>query len=216
MKVSRSGHRGRTRDHGEIRSRILDAAEKCLLEYGYEARLHALIAKRAGLSRPTVYKHVGDQTAIIEALFHREFLRFGELLVPIFAGSVDPRKGFVAAIVRIVQHGRQHPLLQKGLRESPEHVLPYLTVKARPFIDQTTMLLSPYIRQAFTETELASVDVRSTAEWCFRIAASLLVTPGVVETVSDAQLGAFIGDLLSVSAVVSAGTPDALPVSGAG
>ncbi|YCU71858.1 TetR/AcrR family transcriptional regulator [Mycobacteroides abscessus] len=201
MKVSRSSHRGRTRDHGEIRRRILDAAEECLLEHGYEARLHALIAKKAGLSRPTVYKHVGDQAAIIEALFHREFLRFGEMLEPVFAAAKNPRTGFIDAIVRIVQHGRHHPLLQKGLKENPEQVLPYLTVKARPFIDQTTILLAPYFRQLLTEEQLASINVKAIAEWSFRIAASLLVTPGVVETQTDEQLGDFIGNLLKVSAI---------------
>lgn len=201
MKVSRSSHRGRTRDHGEIRRRILDAAEECLLEHGYEARLHALIAKKAGLSRPTVYKHVGDQAAIIEALFHREFLRFGEMLEPVFAAAKNPRTGFIDAIVRIVQHGRHHPLLQKGLKENPEQVLPYLTVKARPFIDQTTILLAPYFRQLLTEEQLASINVKAVAEWSFRIAASLLVTPGVVETQTDEQLGDFIGNLLKVSAI---------------
>ncbi|AMU24953.1 Putative TetR-family transcriptional regulator [Mycobacteroides abscessus] len=201
MKVSRSSHRGRTRDHGEIRRRILDAAEECLLEHGYEARLHALIAKKAGLSRPTVYKHVGDQAAIIEALFHREFLRFGEMLEPVFAAAKNPRTGFIDAIVRIVQHGRHHPLLQKGLKENPEQVLPYLTVKARPFIDQTTILLAPYFRQLLTDEQLASINVKAAAEWSFRIAASLLVTPGVVETQTDEQLGDFIGNLLKVSAI---------------
>ncbi|AGM27633.1 putative TetR-family transcriptional regulator [Mycobacteroides abscessus] len=201
MKVSRSSHRGRTRDHGEIRRRILDAAEECLLEHGYEARLHALIAKKAGLSRPTVYKHVGDQAAIIEALFHREFLRFGEMLEPVFATAKNPRTGFIDAIVRIVQHGRHHPLLQKGLKENPEQVLPYLTVKARPFIDQTTILLAPYFRQLLTDEQLASINVKAAAEWSFRIAASLLVTPGVVETQTDEQLGDFIGNLLKVSAI---------------
>lgn len=201
MKVSRSSHRGRTRDHGEIRRRILDAAEECLLEHGYEARLHALIAKKAGLSRPTVYKHVGDQAAIIEALFHREFLRFGEMLEPVFAAAKNPRTGFIDAIVRIVQHGRHHPLLQKGLKENPEQVLPYLTVKARPFIDQTTILLAPYFRQLLTDEQLASINVKASAEWSFRIAASLLVTPGVVETQTDEQLGDFIGNLLKVSAI---------------
>lgn len=203
MKVSRSHHRGRTRDHSEIRRRILDAAEECLLEHGYEARLHALIAKKAGLSRPTVYKHVGDQSAIIEALFHREFLRFGEMLAPVFASATTPRTGFIDAIVRIVQHGRHHPLLQKGLKENPEQVLPYLTVKARPFIDQTTTLLAPYFRTMLTDEQLATINVKAAAEWSFRIAASLLVTPGVVETQTDEQLGDFLGNLLTVSVITA-------------
>ena len=49
------------------RARILDAAAQCLTAGGLgSARLHTAIASLAGLSRPTVYKHVGDQDAIIE------------------------------------------------------------------------------------------------------------------------------------------------------
>ncbi|SKW25488.1 TetR family transcriptional regulator [Mycobacteroides abscessus subsp. abscessus] len=65
--------------------------------------------------------------------------------------------------MRIVQHGRHHPLLQKGLKENPEQVLPYLTVKARPFIDQTTILLAPYFRQLLTDEQLASINVKAAA-----------------------------------------------------
>lgn len=206
MKVSRSSHRGRTRDHAEIRRRILDAAEECLLEYGYDARLHALIAKKAGLSRPTVYKHVGDQSAIIEALFYREVARFGELLEPVFSTAQELRPGFVEAIVRVVQHGRHHPLLQKGLKENPEQLLPYFTTNARPFIDQTTMLLAPYFRRMMTDAQLAMFNPRAAAEWGFRIVASLLVTPGVVDTQTDEQLRKFIDSLLTVSVITDADT----------
>src|SRR5689334_16824710 len=41
-----------------IRERILDAATQCLLDEGLDARLHAMIAERAGISRPTVYKYI--------------------------------------------------------------------------------------------------------------------------------------------------------------
>lgn len=92
-------------------------------------------------------------------------------------------------------------MLQKGLKENPEQVLPYLTVKARPFIDQTTVLLAPYFRKLLTDEQLAVIDVKAAAEWSFRIAASLLVTPGVVATQTDEQLGDFIGNLLTVSAI---------------
>jgi AcrR family transcriptional regulator len=57
----------------QIRARVLAAAQECLLEGGFGAsRLHSSIARRAGLSRPTVYKYAGDQDSIISALILRE------------------------------------------------------------------------------------------------------------------------------------------------
>ena len=66
----------------QIRARILDAATECLLEVGVTGRLHTQIAQRAGLSRPTVYKYVGDQSAILQAVFDREFEVFWRTVVP--------------------------------------------------------------------------------------------------------------------------------------
>src|SRR5262245_402855 len=70
-----------------IRERILDAATECLLAEGLDARLHAMIAERAGISRPTVYKYVGDQAAIVAAVLDREFDQFFAAAVPILRRS---------------------------------------------------------------------------------------------------------------------------------
>ncbi len=72
-----------------IRERILDAATACLLDQGLDARLHAAIAERAGISRPTVYKYVGDQAAIVAAILERELDRFFAAAVPVLRRSDD-------------------------------------------------------------------------------------------------------------------------------
>ena len=90
----------------DIQQRILDAAADCFLHSGPSARLHHVIADRAGVSRPTVYKHVGDQKAIIEALLHRELGRFLTAVQPVAARRGPLRDRFIDTVVFAVSYAR--------------------------------------------------------------------------------------------------------------
>jgi AcrR family transcriptional regulator len=172
-----------------MRRRVLDAAEHCLLEYGYQARLHARIARRAGVSRPTVYTYAGDQSAIVQALLQREFVRLWKRLAPVLVSGGSLQQRLVDAIVGVVQDGRRSPLLQKPLAECPEQVVPILTVNAQPFIEQTVAVLTPHLPQPGS---------RALGEWAYRLAASLLITAGVVPTTTENELRVFVSGLLSL------------------
>lgn len=52
----------------EVGERILDAAASCLLALGMERVTLAAIARRAGVSRPTVYRRWSDSRSVIAAL----------------------------------------------------------------------------------------------------------------------------------------------------
>ena len=174
---------------GELRERILDAAEECLIELGYSTRLHAVIAERAGLSRPTLYKHVGDQSAILEALFQREISRFFVVLDPVLRGRQSQLQvRFVDAVVFAVQYARGHRLLQKGLRDDPDVVLPWFTVKAKPMIELGAQLLTPHFERLFAPEQLSGVSPTAISEWAFRIIGSLIITEGIVDTSDERAL----------------------------
>jgi AcrR family transcriptional regulator len=212
-------------DPDAIREQILDAAKECVLELGFTSRLHAAIAQRAGLSRPTLYKYVGDQDAIFGALFQREITRFFVVLDPVLRGRErslrsdqgsqerDLRVGFVDAIVFAVQYARAHPLLQKGLRDDPQVVLPWFTVQAKPFVELGADLLTPHFRRLFTPEQLAEVSPKAISEWAFRIIGSLIVTEGIVDTTQEQSLREFVSSLLSIAFIPA---PDPELVRGAG
>ncbi|NMN94491.1 TetR family transcriptional regulator [Antrihabitans stalactiti] len=183
-----------------IRDRILDAAESCVLELGYDARLHARIAERSGFSRPTVYKYVGDQAAIVEALFQREVNKFFVVLDAVLRdehSNLEIR--FVDAIVFTVQYARNHEVLQKGLRDHPELVLPWFTVRSGPIVALTSGLMTPHFERLFTPDELSTVDPKAISEWAFRIISSLIVTQGVIETPDEDSLRDFVRSLLRIA-----------------
>ncbi len=221
-------------DPDAIREQILDAAMECVIELGFTSRLHAAIAQRAGLSRPTVYKYVGDQNAIFGALFQREITRFFVVLDPVLRGQErslrsdqkperslrsdqkperDLRVGFVDAIVFAVQYARAHPLLQKGLRDDPQVVLPWFTVRAKPFVELGANLLTPHFQRLFTPGQLAEVSPKAISEWAFRIIGSLIVTEGIVDTTQEQSLREFVSSLLSIAFIPA---PDPGLVRGAG
>ena len=183
-----------------IRDRILDAAESCVLELGYDARLHARIAERSGFSRPTVYKYVGDQSAILEALFQREVGKFFVVLDEVLRnehGNLEIR--FVDAIVFAVQYARNHEVLQKGLRDHPEIVVPWFTLQSGPIVALSSGMLTPHFERLFTPDELSAVDPKAISEWAFRIISSLIVTRGVIETPDEDSLREFVRSLLRIA-----------------
>lgn len=160
-----------------IRERILDAATECLLAEGLNARLHAMIAERAGISRPTVYKYVGDQSAIVAAILEREFDRFFAAAVPVLQRSDDLEAHLIDAIVFVVDYARSHFLLQKALAEHPELILPALTTGAEPLIDRVVDLFGDQLHRALDEAASAPLTPREAAEWSYRIVVSLITTP---------------------------------------
>lgn len=183
-----------------IRERILDAAEACLIEFGYGARLHALIAERAGLSRPTLYKYVGDQSQIFDALLQREITRFFAVLDPVLRRRDRLHVGFVDCIVFAVGYARRHPVLQKGLRDDPGTVLPWFTVGSAPLMERGAEFLVPHFERMRAGDGLAASSPRAISEWAFRLVASLITTGGGVDTADERALREFVNGLLSIGA----------------
>jgi len=160
-----------------IRERILDAATECLLTEGLDARLHAMIAERAGISRPTVYKYVGDQSAIVTAVLNREFDRFFGAVVPLLRQSDDLEAHLIDAIVFVVDYARSHLLLQKALAEHPELILPVLTTGAGPLVEHVVNLFEEQLGRALDQAKPSPLTPREAAEWAYRIVVSLITTP---------------------------------------
>lgn len=190
----------------DVRERILDAATECLIESGIDARLHAAIAERAGVSRPTVYKYVGDQTAILTAVLDREVERFFAAATPVFtAMNDDASQGLDDAIVFVVDYARRHTLLQMALHRYPGLILPALTTNSEVLIDGVVAAFSDHVEQRLAQTG-GDGDVRAIVEWAFRIAVSLVTTPGS-STQSEADLRRHLAELVKLADLVGERTP---------
>lgn len=191
----------------QIRERILDAATECLLTEGLDARLHAMIAERAGISRPTVYKYVGDQAAIVAAILEREYDRFFSLAVPILRTSDDLEAHLVGAIAFVVEYARDHALLQKALVEHPEVILPALTTASGPLVERVVALFEDQLGRGLSRTPStrSGLSPRAAAEWAFRIVVSLITTP--TEALRAEGTEAYVGSLVRLMGIAGSAAP---------
>jgi len=85
---------GRTTADGVIAGReiLLAAAEKLIREEGPSTSLEA-IAAEAGVTKPTLYREVGDKDALLNALAERLAVRMAESIQTLIAQASAPHQG---------------------------------------------------------------------------------------------------------------------------
>ncbi|MFF4385129.1 TetR/AcrR family transcriptional regulator [Kitasatospora sp. NPDC001547] len=98
---------------------ILDAAADLIVHLGVRRTQLAEIARRAGVSRPTVYRRWPDVRAVIGALLTREIL--ATLAATAQAGR--DREAFVERTVDIAVRLRDHPVIGALLRSDDSDLL---------------------------------------------------------------------------------------------
>ncbi|WP_067799584.1 TetR/AcrR family transcriptional regulator [Actinomadura formosensis] len=104
---------------------VLDAARDCVLAVGVRRTTLTDIARRAGVSRMTLYRRWPDVRTIVADLMTREWTGIGDALQPPDDGRpVRPR--LIEGLVTGVRTFRGHPLLRKIIEVDPELLLPYL------------------------------------------------------------------------------------------
>jgi AcrR family transcriptional regulator len=103
---------------------ILDATYELLLAVGMRRMSMADIARRAAVSRATLYRRWPNVRAVVGALTTREL---GVLAADAFgADGPHARGALVEAVVRVVRCARAHPLTRKIVEVDPDFLLPYL------------------------------------------------------------------------------------------
>jgi AcrR family transcriptional regulator len=121
---------GAAEDHtraDDTENAILDAAAECVLAFGVRRTSLSDVARRAGVSRPTVYRRWPDLRALVADLMTRE-------LAAVFteaAGREPDRPGQVRAqavgqFLAAAAGLRAHPLLTKIIQVDPELLQPYI------------------------------------------------------------------------------------------
>ncbi|MBT2227138.1 MULTISPECIES: TetR/AcrR family transcriptional regulator [Nonomuraea] len=96
---------------------VLDAARDCVLAYGVRRTTLTDVARRAGVSRMTLYRRWPDVRSLVADVMTREWV-----LAVTDLDMSDP----VAAVVEGVRRLRGHPLWRKIVEADPELLLPYL------------------------------------------------------------------------------------------
>lgn len=106
---------------------ILDATRGSVLDFGVRRTTLTDIARRAGVSRMTVYRRYPDVDAVLLDLMTREFgASLEDTAAAAMAGATDGRGRLRLQIVAGLEALRAHPLLRKVVEAEPELLLPYV------------------------------------------------------------------------------------------
>lgn len=112
--------------------RILQAAVEVAAVHGV-TRLSVLdVAKRAGLSRPTLYKHFPSKDALVAAAVQREAAAMADAVRTVVDSIDAPQAALEAGVLGALRLVRDHPLLDRVVRTEPEVLVPLLTTDASP------------------------------------------------------------------------------------
>lgn len=164
-----------------VDDRILAAAASCVLDFGVERVALAEIARRAGVSRPTVYRRWPDTRSILADLLTRH--------ITDVAGDVpargDGREALVERVVAVAERLRRDDLVMAVLRS--ELAMVYITQRLgtsqRLLIDG----LADNLRAAQRDGSVRPGDPRRLAAMVLLITQSTIQSAQIVEPILNAD-----------------------------
>ena len=112
---------------------LLDATQACVLAVGVRRTTMTDVARRAGVSRMTLYRRYADVTSLMQALMTREFTQILEDVQREMDGGRSVRERLVTAMVEGVERLTRHPLFLRIVDVDPELLLPYITTRRGAF-----------------------------------------------------------------------------------
>ena len=119
-----------------IEQRLLDAALEVATIHGITKLSMGDVARRAGLSRQTLYRYFPSKDVLIAAVVGAETTTLIEQVIGAAAQTDDPRRSLEAALLTALRLLRDHPLLDRLLTTEPEALLPLLTTEGSPAMSQ--------------------------------------------------------------------------------
>ena len=142
------------RHNDEPRDAYLDAARACILDVGWRRTTLTEVARRAGVSRMTIYRTWADMPTLLGDLMTREW--GGVVTDRVGLDPARPAAGQVVEGVTATVRGlRENELFVRIVEVDPELVLPYLFSRRGRSQDLILDLLVPAV-----EAGQAGGDVR--------------------------------------------------------
>ncbi|WP_280315615.1 TetR/AcrR family transcriptional regulator [Nocardia abscessus] len=156
---------------------ILDAARACVQEFGVRRTTLTEVARRAGVSRPTVYRRWPDTGALVAELLVRELRGIVAETMPA-AGSARARlvEGVVAGAATV----RSNPLFGKIFRTDTDLMLTYVFGRLGRNQRALIELFAAGIREGQQDGSIRDGDPERMATMLLLIAQSAVQSAGTV------------------------------------
>jgi AcrR family transcriptional regulator len=165
-----------------VEKRILDAAAGCVLAFGVARVTLAEIARRAGVSRPTVYRRFPDTRSILAAVLTQ---RITHALDDVPSRGVG-RRCVVERIVAVAGRLRRDDVIMAVLHEAPELAMLYLSERLGTSQQILLDTVTGELKAAQDEGSVRPGDARQLAAMCLLITQSTILSAQTIAPILDA------------------------------
>ncbi|KUI29118.1 TetR family transcriptional regulator [Mycobacterium sp. IS-1742] len=164
-----------------VEQRILDAAAECVVAYGVNRVTLAEIARRARVSRPTIYRRWRDTDAVLAALLTA---RIAGVLDAVPDAGVG-RQPLVERIVLVGNRLRNDEIVMAVLHSAPELAMVYITERLGTSQQILIDALAGELKLAQDEGSVRSGEPRQLAAMCLLITQSTIQSAQMVAPILD-------------------------------
>ena len=186
--------------HNHSDDAVLDAVRDCVLAVGVRRTTLTDVARRAGVSRMTLYRRWPDVRTLVGDLMTREWVGVATRARPERRPGVDARSLIVDGLVAGVDGFRAHPLFRKIVDVDPELLLPYVLDRRGASQDALLGLLAEDLREGHADGSVRAGHVERQARSLLLIVQSFTLSLRTMTDEDDAELTAtaFLTELRTI------------------
>ncbi len=166
-----------------VEKRILDAAAVCILAYGVERTTVTEIARRARVSRPTIYRRWPDIRWVIAELLT---IRIAGVLEAVPDRGVG-REEMVDRVVAVAEHLRNDEIVMSVIINAPGLAMVYIAERLGTSQQILIDALAEAIKAAQADGSVRDGDPRQLAAMCLLITQSTIQSAQMVEAILDTK-----------------------------
>ena len=139
-------------------SSLLDAARVCIMAVGVRRTTLTDVARRAGVSRMTVYRRFPDVAALVQSLMTREFLALIDDSRDAAESRATTRERFAISVADGAYRLSEHPLFQRILDVDPDLLLPYAFHRYGAFQKAVLAAFAEQLREGIADGSIRQGD----------------------------------------------------------
>ncbi len=166
-----------------VEEKVLDAAAECILAYGVERTTMTEIARRAGVSRPTIYRRWPDIQWVIAELLT---VRIADVLDSTSDRGVG-REALVERVVAVAEHLRNDEVVIPVIVNAPNLAMVYIAERLGSSQKILVEALAESIMAAQDDGSVRPGDPRQMGAMCLLITQSTIQSAQMVEALLDRE-----------------------------
>lgn len=185
---------------GSDNDAVLDAVRDCVLAVGVRRTTLTDVARRAGVSRMTLYRRWPDVRSLVGDLMTREWIAVATGALPEPGPGAPVRDVITEGLVAAVRAFGAHPLFRKILDVDPELLLPYVLDRRGASQEALLEMLAGSLREGHADGSVRAAHPERQARSVLLIVQSFTLSLRTMTDEDDPELApeAFLGELRDI------------------